>query len=856
MANAMTSEPMPRSPDESPDWPLAIINGRGPPNLHPLPLVQLPVGHALRRLRATPAFTLTALITLGAAIGANALIFSVVNGVLLKPLPFANPESLVGVWHVAPGLMEGDLNQSPATYLTYRDNHVFQDIGMWRNGAAAVTGHGDPERLDTLNVTDGTLPLLGVRPALGRLFTPEDDVPGSAPSVILTHAYWLRAFGGRPEAIAQSIVLDGTAHQIIGVLPEDFRFLRSKPALVMPFRFNRAELFVGNFSYQAIARLKPGTTMATASADIARLIPNIPDHFRMPPGFSRQMFDEVRLGPNLRPLVRDVIGDIDRILWVLLGTMGIVLLVACANIANLFLVRAEGRQQELAVRAALGASVRQVVTQLLGEALLLGLGAGVLGLALAYGGIRLLVALNPAELPRLDEIALDPIVVVFTLVLSVVAGVLFGLIPILKYANPRLAATLKEGGRGSSDGRERHRARNGLVVAQVALALVLLVGSGLMVRTFVAMRHVSPGFTNPAEVLTLRVVIPDTVIKDPLQAGQALEQIRERIAGLAGVSSVAMASSITMDGNDSNDPIWAEDKPAVEGQMPPLKRYKWIAPGLFSTLGNPMLAGRDITWDEVHARTPVVIVNEKLAREFWGEPSAAVGKRIRNTPKSPFREIVGVVGDERDDGVARPAPAIAYWPMAMNDWWDQPIFVNRYMSFAIRTPRVSTPNFLREVQQAVWSVNPNLPVARVQTLDDLHRRSMAETSFALVILGIAAAVTLLLGLVGIYGVIAYIVAQRRREVGIRMAIGASGGDVQRLFVRRGLILTGLGLGVGVVVALGVMRLIASLLFGVTPFDPLTYAAVVLTLGAVALLATWLPARQASLVDPAIALRAE
>lgn len=825
-------------------------------NLRPHAVVKLPVRHAFRRLRATPAFALTALVTLGAAIGANALVFSVVNGVLLKPLPFANPETLVGVWHVAPGLMEGDLNQSPATYLTYRDNHVFQDIGMWRNGAAAVTGHGDPERLDTLNVTDGTLPLLGVQPALGRLFTPEDDAPGSAPTVILTHAYWLRAFGGSPTAITQSIVLDGTAHQIIGVLPEDFRFLRSKPALVMPFRFNRAELFVGNFSYQAVARLKPGTTMTTASADMARLIPNIPDNFRMPPGFSREMYDDVRLGPNLRPLVKDVIGDIDRILWVLLGTMGIVLLVACANIANLFLVRAEGRQQELAVRAALGASVRQVLTQLLSEALLLGLGAGLLGLALAYGGIRLLAALNPAELPRLDEIALDPVVVFFALALSMVAGLLFGLIPVLKYANPRLAATLKEGGRGSSDGRERHRARNGLVVAQVALALVLLVGSGLMVRTFVAMRNVAPGFSNPADVLTLRVVIPETVIKDPLQAGQALEQIRERIAALAGVSSVAMASSITMDGNDSNDPIWAEDKPAVEGQMPQLKRYKWISPGLFATLGNPLLAGRDLTWEEVHARTPVVVVNEKLAREFWGEPAAAIGKRIRNTPKSPYREIIGVVGDERDDGVARPAPAIAYWPMAMNDWWDQPIFVNRYMSFAIRTPRVRTANFLREVQEAVWSVNPNLPVARVQTLEDLYRRSMAETSFALVILGIAAAVTLLLGLVGLYGVIAYIVAQRRREVGIRMAIGASSSDVQRLFVRRGLMLTGIGLVVGVVAALGVMRLITALLYGVTPFDPLTYVVVVLTLGTVSLLATWLPARQASLVDPAIALRSE
>jgi predicted permease len=814
------------------------------------------VKHALRRLRRSPAFTLTALVTLGAAIGANALIFSVVSAVVLKPLPFVNPDELVGVWHVAPGLMSGDLNQSPSTYFTYREGGVFQDIGMWDNSAASITGRGDPERVDTLNVTDGTLTLLGVRPALGRTFTKEDDSPGSAETVILSHDYWMRAFGGNPAALGQSLNVDGSPRRIIGVLPDGFRFLRYNPALVLPFRFNRAELFVGNFSYQGVARLKPGSSMTQASADMARLIPGIPDHFRMPPGFTRQMFDEVKLGPNLHALSQDLVGDVGRTLWILLGTVGIVLLVACANIANLFLVRAEGRQQELAVRASLGATATQVAGGLLSEALVLSLAAGAVGLALAYGGIRLLVLLNPARLPRLDEIAIDPMVVAFVLAISVVAGLLFGLLPVLKYATPRLAATLKEGSRGSSDGRERHRARNGLVIAQVALSLVLLVASGLMVRTFVAMRNVSPGFTNPADVLTVRIVIPEGVIKDDVEAALAHERIRETIGAIPGVTAVAMTSSITMDGLDSNDPIWVEDRPAPEGQIPPLRRYKWLSPDYFKTMGNRIVAGRDFTWDDVHGRRPVAIVSENLAREFWGTPAAALGKRVRNSPKNDWREVVGVAGDERDDGVTKAAPTIMFWPMAMNNFWDNPVFVQRYLSYAIRTPRVHNTGFLREVQQAVWSINPNLPLARISTLERIYDQSMAQTSFALVVLGIAAAVAMLLGLVGIYGVIAYVVAQRRREVGIRMAIGASSGDVQRLFLQRGLILTGVGLALGVVASAAVMRLMAVLLFGVTPFDPVTYVAGVSGLGAVALLATWLPARQATRVDPALALRSE
>jgi predicted permease len=814
--------------------------------------------HALRRLLKSPAFSLTALVTIGAAIGANALIFSVVNGVILKPLPFADPDRLVGVWHSAPGLMAGGgpLNQGPTTYFTYRDNKVFDDIGMWDNTSVTVTGRGEPERVDALLVTDGTLPIVGVRPALGRTFTPADDAPGSAETVMVSHSYWRRVLGGNTAAIGQSIVIDGRPREVIGVLPEGFRFLRYNPSVLLPLRFNRQEVFIGNFSFQAVARLKPGGTIDEANANMARLIPGIPDNFRLPPGFSRQMWDDVKLGPLVRPLAEDVIGDIGDVLWILLGTVAIVLLVACANVANLFLVRAEGRQQELAVRTALGASRRQVIASLMSEALAISAAGGMLGLALAYGGIQLLVALNPARLPRLEDVTIDPIVIAFTLAISLAAGLLFGLIPIVKYANPNLGNALKEGGRGSSDGRERHRARNALVVAQVAFALVLLVASGLMIRTFAAMRNVEPGFANPQELLTFRIAIPAAIVKDNEQVPQMHEQILRRLEAIPGVTSASLTSSVTMDGNDSNDPIFREDQPLPDGQMAPLRRFKWIPANYFKTMGRPLLAGRDLSWADVHGMAPVAVITNTLAREFYGSAEAAIGQRIRNTPKAPWREIVGVVADEHDDGVTRPATAIVYWPMMMRDFWDSGVMTQRSMAYVIRTPRLNETGFLREVQQAVWAVNPNLPLARVQTVAEIYDDSMAETSFALVILGIAAAVTLLLGLVGIYGVIAYIVLQRRREVGIRMALGAHSGEVQRMFVRRGLMLTGIGLVVGLAAAAGLMRVMSSLLFGVKPFDPVTYVAVVAGLGLVALLATWLPARHATKIDPMLALRSE
>jgi predicted permease len=810
-----------------------------------------------RRLARAPLFSVVAIVTLGLGIGANVAIFSVVNGVLLKPLPFSEPERLVGVWHSAPGMNLPVLNQSPATYLVYREEaRTFEDIGMWDNTAVTVTGIGEPERVFGLLVTDGTLGVLRVEAALGRRFSKEDDSPGTPERVMLTHGYWMRTFGGDPAVVGRGITIDGRPREIIGVLPAGFKFLNTNPQILLPFRFDRAKVFVGNFSYQAVARLKPGATIEQANADIARMLPMVMERFPLPAGFTREMFSEIRMEPNVRPLSADVIGDVGRVLWVLLGTVGLVLLIACANVANLFLVRAEGRQQELAIHTALGASRGRVAWELLSESLALSVAGGAAGLLLAYAGIRTLVAVAPEGLPRLDEITIDATVLAFTLGVSLAAGLLFGLIPIVRYATPQVAGALKEGGRLSSAGRERHRARNTLVVGEIALAVVLLVASGLMIRTFQAMRRVPPGFTQPEAVLTVRVTIPGSLIEDPAQTARTHQQIAERIAGLPGVTSVGLSSSITMDGNDSNDPIFVEDFPSPESRLPQLRRFKWIGETYFETMGNPIVAGRAITWNDVLTMAPVVVVTENFAREYWKEPSAAIGRRVRVTPKTPWRTIVGVVGDARDDGVATAAPAIMYWPMLHKQLWFDEVVVSRSMGYAIRTARAESPTLLKEVQQAVWAVNPNLPVAGVRTLEAIRRESMAQTSFALVMLGIAAGVALVLGVVGIYGVISYVATQRTREIGIRIALGAARRDVSGLFLRQGLALAASGIAIGMAAAAALTRVMASLLFGVQAIDPLTYAAVATGLGLTALLASYLPAARAAGIDPAHALRWE
>jgi predicted permease len=813
------------------------------------------IRHHVRRYLRAPAFTAVCVFTLALGIGATTAIYAVVDAVLLEPLPFPAQERLVGVWHTAPGLGFDEVNQSPALHTLYQqESRVFEDIGMWQNARVTVTGLGDPEQIEGLRITSGTFRLLGASAVRGRIFTADDDAYGAPLTAIVSWDYWQTRLGGGDDVVGRTITVDGRAREVIGVLARDFRTLDAAPPIYLPLQFNPADLMLGNFSYQGLARLKPGTTLAQANTDVERMIRIAPE--RYPRGISANMLVEARFAPNVRPLHVDVVGDIGDVLWVLLGTVGIVLLIACANVANLFLVRAEGRYRDVAVRSALGASRARIAREFLAEGVGMALIAGALAVGLAAGGLQLLRTFGSDRLPRLHEVSLDGSVLLVAFALSVFAGALLSLVPILRHGGEAVAGTLREGGRGGSAGRERHVARSTLVVAQLALALVLLTGSGLMIRSALAMRQVDPGFTDPGSVLTMRIAVPWAEVEDARAMAAAHERIHDALAAVPGVRSVGVSSSLTMDTYDSNDPIDIEEFPVPADQLAPIRRYKWIAPGYFATMGNRMVAGRDFTWDDVHNPNDVIIITENLARMYWDDPRQAVGKRVRNIAISPWREIVGVVADAHDDGIEQGPTAIAYWPLLVNNMWDASLNTQGALGYALRLDRPLTAGLMQAVREAVWGVNPNLPLADVQTLDRLAAQSMARTSFTLVLLGIAATIALVLGAVGLYGVISYAVAQRTREFGVRMALGARRGDVGRLVLRHAAVLVTIGVTVGLLAAFGLTRLMSAMLFGVAAADPVTFAAVAAVLATVAIAASLVPVLRATRVDPLEALRWE
>jgi putative ABC transport system permease protein len=813
----------------------------------------------LRRLARTPMFTAVTLITLAAGIGANTVVFSVLEGILLKPLPYPHSEQLVVITHKAPGISgAGEFPGAPSNYFIYRDqNQSFQDVAMMTGDSVSITGVGEPEQVRAQRVTDGMTSIMGVAPVIGRSFARQDDLPSSPQTAMLMYGYWEKKFGGSREIVGQTIKVDGKQTQVIGVMPKDFHFLdQNDPALLVPFQFDRAKTFLGNFSYMTVARLKPGITIERASMDVARMLPIVISSFPAPPGFSLKLFQDAHIGPSIAPLKNRVVGDVGKMLWILMAAIGMVLLIACANVANLVLVRVEGRRQELSIRAALGAGWSRIAGELLFESVVLGLLGSLLGLGMAYGALRVLVAMAPRGLPRVNEIGIDGTVLLFTLGLAILASLLFGSIPIFKYAGARLSAGLREGARGMSQSREQHRARNVLVVVQVALALLLLICSGLMTRTFIALTRVQPGFTEPAEIQTFVLSIPKSEIADEESVTRRFEEILHKIEAAPGVKSVALSTSIPLSGSSNFDPIFAQDKTYKPGELGALRRFKYVSPGFLQTMGTPLVAGRDMNWTEIHNKIPVAMVSENTARELWHDPASALGKRIRVGSTDDWREVIGVVANVYDDGVNQEPSSVAYWPLLMRNFEGQPIEARRELYFALRTPRAGTESLMKEVRQAVWSVDPNLPLAQVHTVDYYYRTSMARTSFTLLMLGVAGAMALLLGAVGIYGVIAYSVSQRTREIGIRMALGAQRQELTGMFVRHGLLLSGIGVAFGLIAALLCMRFLSTLLFGVKPIDLLTYSAVSIGLVVTALLASYLPSRRAATVDPVDALRGE
>jgi predicted permease len=626
--------------------------------------------------------------------------------------------------------------------------------------------------------------------------------------------------------------------------------------IVLPARFDRRRLTLPGFGFRGLARLKPGVTLTEGNADVARMVPIWMSSWPAASGVSPRVYESWRIAPALRPLKDDVVGSAGRALTILMGSLAIVLLVACANVATLVLVRAEGRQQELAIRAALGAGRARILRALLVESALLGLVGGLLGLGVAYGGVELLAAYGPTDLPRASEIAIDSSVLLATLAASFLCGIVFGIVPALKHAAPLPGGALNSGGRTLSDSRERHRARDILVVAQLALALVLLVSSGLMIRSVLSLRAVQPGFQAPERLQAVRIAIPDSVVREPEQVARMQEAILGRLRAIAGVDAAAFASEVPLEGVPTDwDVLLVEGQPLDEKATPALRTFKTVSPAFFDVMGTRVIAGRAYTWDDLYGRRPYVVVSENLARELWGSPERAIGKRVHTLPNAPWREVIGVVQDVHDRGVDRPPPTIAYWPTFGEGRYrpGQPA-ITRSVTFVIRGSRAGTDGFIREVQEAVWSVNANLSFPSMRTMREIYGQSMARTSFTLVVVSIAGGMAMALGIIGIYGVVSYAVSQRRREIGIRVALGAGRTSLTGLFVRSGLALAMAGIPMGLLAAALLTRLMAALLFGVSALDPITFVTVPAILVAAAVLASYLPARRAASVNPVEALK--
>jgi predicted permease len=818
----------------------------------------------LRRLLKAPGFTVTVLLTLAIGIGANAAVFTVVDSILLKPLPYPNPDQLVAVWMRAPGapgltsFVEG-LRLSLSMYLTYAEhNRAFKSIGVWISGTANVIGFAQPEEVHTTYISDGVLQTLNIAPAAGRWISAAEEVPHSHEVAMLSFGYWQRHFGGDPSAIGRNIQVDSQTREIVGVMPRGFEVVNQDFDLLIPLAFDPRNQSLAGFGYNGIARLKPGVTVADADSDIVRMLQIWMNSWTNGPGSDPHFYEKVwKVAPAIRSMKQEVIGNIGSLLWLVMATIGVVMLVACTNIANLLLVRAEGRHQELAIRAALGAGRARIAREVLSECVLLALIGGVIGVGIAAGALRLLTAIGPANLPRLHEITLDARSIAFTFGLSLFSALLFGSIAAFKSLRPTASLAQASAGRTTSTGRERQRGRNLLVISQVAMAMVLLVCAVLMIRTLAALRSVDPGFRDADHIETLRIGIPEQLIPDEQMATRIENNFADKLAAIPGVTSVGFARSVPMDGID---PSWNEI--TIEGsderqENHPMRLYNYVSPGYFHTAGTQLVAGRDYTWTDIYGLRPVGIVSENLARESWGSAAAAIGKRFRIMPVQPWVEVIGVAEDVRQNGVDEAAPATVYWPLMVRVPWDNnSINSQRSITFVAHSDLAGTASLRGEIQRAVWSVNASLPMASEQTLGDIYNRSMARTSFTLAMLAIAGSMALALSLIGIYGIISYAVTQRTREIGIRIALGAQKGFMRWMFVRSALVLTAIGAAIGLGSAAALAHLMKSLLFGVSPLDPITFAAVPVVLALAAAIASFLPAHRAASIDPMQALRSE
>ena len=814
---------------------------------------------AWRSLRRSPAFTVTASLTLIIGIGAAVAIFALVNGVLLRPLPYGDPDRLVVPYH-SMQLVGLKGNQTEGTYFTYKKlARSLEAIGVYQRGAVNVSdprGGGEPQRIGSANITQSVIPILQVPPLVGRSFTEAEDMPKGPNVLLISEGLWRSRFGGDRGVLGRTLDVNGRTWEIIGVMPKAFRFPSSETQLWLPMQLDPNDPSPGGFNYDGIARLRRGVTVADAGRDLVSVLPRIVELSpNLAPGISTQMLlDQARPVPFVAPLKEDVTGGIAKTLWIVAAAAGVVLLVACANVTNLILVRADGRQRELAVREALGAGRGRVTAYFLGESLVVTAFSTVAAVALAAAAIRLLVRLGPAGIPRLAEVNIDLATVGFAIVVSALVAFVCSIVPALRIGRVHLSNALREGGRGGTAGRARQRIRSALVAGQIALALVALASSGLLLRTFQRLNAVRPGF-EPQGLATFWVSLPFARYANDSSVVRFYSQLVERVRGLPGVKDVGISSRLPFVTNGwSQDPLYPEDDLAsYANKIPPLNFYTTTDAGYFRTMGIPLVAGR--TFDRMELQRPnEAIISRATAVRFWKDSTGqrVLGKRFRELPGTPWLTIVGVVGDTRDTSLASPPSLVVYRAQSAGDGSHQ---VQWTIGLVVRTS--SEPATITSaVQRAVRELDPTLPLFDVRSMTEITAASMAQLSFTIIVLGAAALVTLILGAVGLYGVMAYVVSLRTRELAVRIALGATPSAVVRMLTTQGVTVTGFGIAGGLVLFVIVARALKSLLFGVASTDPVTLVSASLLLVGIAALASWIPARRTSRVDPADVLRAE
>jgi predicted permease len=771
--------------------------------------------------------------------------------VLINPLPFPEPERLVSYNHEAPGLGVNVplIPHSQAMYLHYEANaRELEAFAVVSNSNVNLVTEGDPQQLSAAVVTRRYFDVLGVQPMLGRAFVEGEDRPGAEPVAILGYGLWEQSFGANPSVLGQLVELDGTRRRVIGVMPERFSVLNEE--LWIPMTIDPEAPDGGSLGLIGFGRLAAGATPESADVEMQELLMRFAaEHAdELPAG----VMEQAGLASDVKPLKEVVVEDVRQVLWVLLGTVGIVLLVACANVANLFLVRAEARQREQALRTALGAGRLQIARQYLAESVTLALGAGVLGLVLAEFGVRGLLALAPADLPQALDIGIDGSVLLFAAAISLASGLVFGVVPAFGSRRRDLSNALKDGGRASTGGKDRMRARSGLVVAQVALALVLLVGSGLMLRSFVALKNVDPGFDTEG-LVTFSLGLPSAEYQEPASVLDFQRRLADRLAAMPGVEAVGMINGLPLSEAKSAGPMEPVEQPFPEGELGPMIERRRVSPDYFRTMSIRIVEGRALEWTDQADEARSIVVSETLARTFWPDQSA-LGKAIRSQGEEndPW-EVVGVAADVRFDGVAQEPLPMAYQPVLGGNVADP----DPTRGFDVVVKVAGDPlAVIAPAREELRAIDGRLPMITPRSVASIVEDSMAATSFTVVLLGIAAGVALLLGTVGIYGVVAYVVSRRTQEIGVRMALGAPAGVVLSGFLRQGLVLTGIGVALGLLASFGLSRVLASLLYGVSATDPVTFSATAALLVGVSLLATWLPARRASRVDPVEALRGD